>query len=177
MSIEKYIEEMKKIQENILDYIDSGTNIEEKYRDLNNLFDDIQIHNNQFKIKSLLYLIVKICNNHQRESGFFNKIERILYLFKNDMQKYFSNSELFHIFKSNKRLLLFLFEERIMIMDENIVKKIIKNQKYLSAKYPQYFQPEIQQFINEKWFQNMNKTRRRRRRKRKRKEKINGLKI
>ena len=37
-------------------------------------------------------------------------------------------------------------------MDEYIVKKIIKNEKYLNAKYPQYFQPEIQPFLNEEWF-------------------------
>ena len=152
MSIEKYLEEMKKIHENLLDYIDSETNIEEKYQNLKNIFEDIKIHNNQFEIKSLFYLIVKISNNHHRESGFFSKIEQILELFKDDMSKYFSNSELFHIFKSNKRLLLFLFEENIMIMDEYIVKKIIKNEKYLNAKYPQYFQPEIQPFLNKEWF-------------------------
>ena len=129
MSIEKYLEEMRKIQENLLDFIDYETNIEEKYQNLKNIFDDINIHNNQFEIKSLFYTIVKISNSHYRESGFFSKIEQILKLFKNDMSKYFSNSELFHIFKSNKRLLLFLFEENIMIMDEYIVKKIIKNQK------------------------------------------------
>ena len=39
-----------------------------------------------------------------------------------------------------------------MIIDEYIVKKIIKNEKYLNAKYPQYFQPEIQPFLNKEWF-------------------------
>ena len=42
----KYLEEMKKIHENLLDYIDSETNIEEKYQNLNNIFEDIKIHNN-----------------------------------------------------------------------------------------------------------------------------------
>ena len=40
MSIEKYLEEMRKIQENILDFIDYETNIEEKYQNLKNIFDD-----------------------------------------------------------------------------------------------------------------------------------------
>ena len=33
-----------------------------------------------------------------------------------------------------------------------LLKKIIKNEKYLNAKYPQYFQSEIQPFLNKKWF-------------------------
>ena len=37
-------------------------------------------------------------------------------------------------------------------MDEYIVKKIIKNWKYLNSYYPQYFQPEIQPFLNKEWF-------------------------
>ena len=84
MSIEKYLEEMRKIQENLLDYIDYEIGIEEKYPNLKNIFKDINIHNNQFEIKSLFYLIIiKISNNHHRESGFFSKIEQILKLFKN----------------------------------------------------------------------------------------------
>ena len=66
MSIEKYLEEMKNIQENLLDYIDSETNVDDKYQNLKNILEDIKIHDNQFEIKPLLYLIVKISNNHHR---------------------------------------------------------------------------------------------------------------
>ena len=131
MSLVIYLEEMKKFQRNLLDYIDSETNIEEKYPNLIIFLDDIEIHNDQYKIKSLFYLILKISYNHQRQTGFFNKIKQILHLFKNDMQVYFSNSELFNIFNSNKRLLLFLFEKKIIIVDEYIIKKIIENPKYI----------------------------------------------
>ena len=92
-------------------------------------------------------------NNHYRVTDFFNKIEKILLLFKDDMKKYFSNSDLFHILKSNKRLLLFLFEENIMVIDEFIVKNIINTYNiFYNSYYPQFFQPEIEPFINEEWF-------------------------
>ena len=39
-----------------------------------------------------------------------------------------------------------------MIIDEFIAKKIINNDKFISRKYPQSFQPEIQLFINKKRF-------------------------
>ena len=151
MSIEQFFDENKKIQESLLDYIDDETNMEEKYQNLVFLFDDINIHSNRYKIKLLLNLISKISDNHHRLPNFFYKIDRILHLFSEDMKKYFTNSELFNIFKSNKRLIFFLLEEKIMIMNEDIV-KIIITKKYLDANYPQYFSPEIQPFINEKWF-------------------------
>ena len=152
MSVNEFLEEMGKIQTNLLEYLDHGDNIEKKFQELINIFDDFKIHDNQFKIKPLLYLILHISNNHHRESEFFLKIEKILQLFKDDIKKYFSNKELFCIFKSNKRLLLYLLEENMMVMDEYIVKRLTKNDKYIKAKYPQYFQPEIQPFINKKWF-------------------------
>lgn len=48
-------------------------------------------------------------------------------------------------------ILIFLIEQQIVI-DEYIVKIITKTDKYIKAKYPQYFQQEIQPFINENVF-------------------------
>ena len=64
------------------------------------------------------------------------------------MQKYFSNSEIFYIFKDNKRILLFLLEEKMMITDESIF-YIITRSEYASMNYVEYFQPEIKPFITE----------------------------
>ena len=72
--------------------------------------------------------------------------------FPHTFKRYFSYSEIFNIFKSNKRILLFLVEQQIIIIDEFIAKKITNIDIYIEAKYPQYFQPEIQPFINEQWF-------------------------
>lgn len=146
----EYLGVMKKIQQNLLDLLDFEKNVEEKYQNLKNIFDD-KIRNDHKIIKSLMHLILHISNDHNRTEGFFKKIEQILMLFKDDLQKYFTNSELFNIFKSNKRILLFLIEEKIMNFDEFIAKRIIKK-KFLDKKYPQYFQPEIQPFLNENWF-------------------------
>ena len=133
MNSKEYLGEMKKIQLNLLDLLDYENEVEEKYQTLKNIFDDIKIHDNEYKIKSLMYLLLHISNDHHREEGFFGKIEHILKLFKDDLQKYFSNSELFHIFKNNKRILLFLIEEKIINFDEFIAKRIIKDE-YLKKK-------------------------------------------
>ena len=108
MNAKKYIEEMKNIQENLISYIDN----EENYKNLINIFQKINIHEDKFKIKSLFHLLLQISNNYHRVSDFFSKIERIIQQFKEDIKKYFSNTELYLIFQSNKRLLLFLIEEK-----------------------------------------------------------------
>ena len=82
MCIQKNLEEMKLIQENILNYIEEESNIQEKYGKLQNIIVDLQIRNNQHIFKQLLYLLLKLANNHHRESNFFNKIEQIFILIK-----------------------------------------------------------------------------------------------
>ena len=151
MTSKEYLAKMKNIQENILYYLDGEANLEEKYQCLKDMFDGLKINCNKYEFKSLLYLLLKISNHHHRESDFFNKIEKILQIFKDDLKKSFSNSELFHIFRSNKRIILFLFEENIIVMNEYVFKKMEKFE-YRIAKYPIYFSPEIKPFINENWF-------------------------
>ena len=152
MSSQEHLDMMKDIQESILNFLEEEAKSEENLLILEDKFDNSKINGNQYDLLSLLHLISKIVNNFHRFSNFFSKIERILLFFKEGIKKYFSNSEIFNIFKSNKRILLFLIEQQIMVFDEYIVRKITKTEKYIEAKYPQYFQPEIQLFIKEKWF-------------------------
>lgn len=143
-----YLEKMKKIQENLLIFLDKGDNIEENFINLCNLINDYKINNDKHDFRLILKLIVKITNNHHREPSFFNKIERILTKYNNDIQQFFSNHELFDIFKGNKRILLFLFKENFITLDNYIYKEITKHSsKFDYNKYPEYFAPEIDQFM------------------------------
>ena len=72
VNIKEFLEVMKKIQKNLIDFLEHGDNNEEQYQNLIQIFEDIKIHDNQFKIKPLLYLILKISNNHNREPRFFS---------------------------------------------------------------------------------------------------------
>lgn len=147
MNAHKFTEEMKSIQDNLLRFIEDNNNLEEKLQSLNNIFDEINICNDKNKIKSLLHLISQISDNHH-VLNFFNKIEKVLILIKDDISKNFTNRQIFDIFKNNKRILLFLIEEKILAFDEYIFKQITTKEKYFRYKYPQYFAPEIKQFLN-----------------------------
>ena len=152
MSSHGYLDMMKDIHKIILNFLEDEAKTEENFLILEEKINNSKISDSQYDILSLLHLISKIWNNFHHAPNFFSKMERILLIFKEDIKKYFLNSDIFNIFKSNKRILLFLIEQQIIVFDEYIVKKITTTEKYIEAKYPHYFLPEIQPFINEKWF-------------------------
>ena len=82
----------------------------------------------------IIRLIVKISNNYHRSPNFFDKIFQILNIFKTDIQQTFTNFEIFKLFKSNKRILLFLIEESILKFDQSIIDHINEN-KYWNMNY------------------------------------------
>ncbi|KAK8835685.1 hypothetical protein M9Y10_042282 [Tritrichomonas musculus] len=141
---------MKQAQESFLVFLDNQVNTEENFQNLINILDNLKIREDHHKTKSFLYLIVEIANNHYRYPNFFSKIDKVLQLFKGCIQNFFSNSEIFNIFHSNKRVLLFLFNEQILQMDQYIINKIRTNENEYMG-YPQYFAPEIKSYINENW--------------------------
>lgn len=148
--IKQFLEEMRNIQVNLLEYLEDKSNSDELFQNLKQIFDEIKLHEDKHKLMSLLHLLLKITNNHHRNCNFFDKIEKIILIFHDDIKKYYLNSEIFNIFKSNKRILLFLIEQKLMVMDEYIVKKMIQR-KYVKFNYPQYFLPEILPFKDKKW--------------------------
>ena len=105
MSVENYLEQMKKIQEEILNYLNSCTDENVCFENLKLTLDDLKIYNDQHQIKSVLHLIAKISSNHHHVPNFYSKIENVIQLFKSDITQYLSNSEIFNIFKSNKRII------------------------------------------------------------------------
>lgn len=145
MDIEENIEKMKELQSIILDLLDCD-DIERIDDELNHISSlCLQFQQDRHKLKSILYLIDKIAKNHHRCSNFNDKIFQVLLLFKTQIKQTFSNDEIFEIFKSNNRILLFLIEEGLFHIDESIALKMTnKSSKY---KFSEYFWPELKTFI------------------------------
>lgn len=74
MSIQKYQEEMKSIHDYIVEYLDNDDKVEENNENLKWLFRDIKIHDDQYKIKPLLYIVANIAKNHYHKTHYFHKI-------------------------------------------------------------------------------------------------------
>ena len=133
MIIEDLIDKMKKVQSSLLEFLENETNEEENYENFINLIPNQKINEDKHELRLFLRLINEISNNHQRVSNLINKIEKILDQIQKDIKKYFTNSQIFELFKENLRILLFLFQEKIITIDESIVSKNI---------YREYFAPE-----------------------------------
>ena len=125
MSISDYLDKMKSIQKNILDFFEVQENSEEYFQNLNAKIQDLKIHDDSHRLRMFLHILINFSNNHNRQQNFWEKMERLLLLFKKEMLEKFSNNELFNIFDSNKRLLLYLIEEKIITINEYIAQKII----------------------------------------------------
>ncbi|KAK8847105.1 hypothetical protein M9Y10_019685 [Tritrichomonas musculus] len=160
MSIEDFSTKMKSIQIATLEFLEDESVAEKKYENLVNLISALKIINDKHEFEALLHLISSIASNHQRVCNFISKIEQLLALFKKDISQYFTNSEIFEIFKGNKRILLFLIEEKMMKIDEYIFSRITGN-LYDDNKYCEYFLPEIKPFLTTemiKKYKNMNRS-------------------
>ena len=145
MDVEENIEKMKELQTIILDLLDCDDieRIDDELKHISSLC--LQFQQDRHKLKSILYLIDKIAKNHHRCFNFNDKIFQVLLLFKTQIKQTFSNDEIFEIFKSNNRILLFLIEEGLFQIDESIALKMTnKNSKY---KFSEYFWPELKTYI------------------------------
>ena len=146
MSVLEIRNKMNNIQNSLLEFLEEESDAEDKYENFINLIREEQLINDEYQIKSIIQLISDIGNNHQRNHTFISKIEKLLRYLKQDLQNYISNSDFFEYFKDNKRILLFLLEEKMMIFDENIFSRII-SERFDNILNFKYFQPEIKPFL------------------------------
>ena len=143
MEIEEYLIKMRKIQKAVLELIEADTEKDIKFHDLIELLNNLKIGENCDELKTFFHLIMQISHNHNRKQGFFSYIEKIIFFYKDNIPKYYSNWEIFTIFKNNKRILLFLINSKILTIDYYVLKRMKK------AKYINYFFPELKNFLNE----------------------------
>ena len=77
MNYKEYIDKNKEIQNELLLFLDKEDEIEENYQNLHKLITSYKIIDNEHELKSFLYLITNICNNHYQTPSFISKIERL----------------------------------------------------------------------------------------------------
>lgn len=145
-NLNEYIQCRKNIESSLIYFIDNQNDIEENYQNMIQLFNDYKIAEKPDDLKEILYIIVSISNNFNRNFNFWKKIEQIILFFRKQIQEFWPNIERFHIFKENKRLLLFLINEKIVILDNQIL-DLFFNPKFISNNYIPYFYPEINEML------------------------------
>ena len=147
MEYQEYLKNKRSIQSILIGFLDSDTSSEEDYQNLIELLEELRGQTDQYDIEEVLHLLTKIANNHYRNSHFFEKIERILKIFEEQLNN-LSKHDIFNIFKNNKRILLFLFEQKILVPEKYMLKTITKH-KYMTKYYPHYFYIEFRSLFQD----------------------------
>ena len=146
----KYFKKMKDVEENLVAFLEKQDQIDGSFAIFNNYLKNQKLHENKYEIKSFLLLIVSISNNYHRSDSFFHKIEMIIQSLHEQIENFFNSFEIFHIFQSNKRLLLFLFKSEFIAPTEEIYFIISCNKKYSERKYLEYFFPEFETYFDDR---------------------------
>ena len=148
----QYIEQQKNLYNLIILFIEKDSDFLENDQDidLQNLIKYIEnqkITSSKDDFRLFLLIISRISDNHHRYAKFLSKIEQILIYFGEQMNKNFSNCEIFDIFKNNKKILLFLFEKKIITADIYILKSIYTKKKSEIRDFTQFFYPEFKSVL------------------------------
>ena len=146
MEIEEYIKRRQNLQSSLLKYLEYGDENEEDYQIFINLLEEQRIRESPNDLKELLNLIVSIANNHHKEYNLIEKLQKIILYLKDDIRSNFLRTDIFHIFKSNKLILLFLFEKNVLPLSKYIM-HVLTQKKYVENNYTQFFAPELKKFI------------------------------
>ena len=130
MDIHEYLKKMRGIQKYIIEYLEIEDVSKDNYQSINIFFQNQKLKENKHDFKEFIHFISKISENHQRKPFFFEKIEQILIIFKEEIHQNFTNLELFNYFIHNKRILLFLFQYSQIQNILNVFIHIIYSMKY-----------------------------------------------
>ncbi|KAK8880413.1 hypothetical protein M9Y10_003085 [Tritrichomonas musculus] len=147
--MKEYIEENKELYGSLIQFLNNLDNNENYFQDLINIICQQKGEENYHKFEEFLQLITAISNNYHREKSFFEKIYQILEHYEVQIKQTFSNKELFDIFQSNKKILLFLFQKEIITIDDYIYNELQYKIERNGNRYYHFFYPEIKKFIGE----------------------------
>ena len=143
MSKQVFLIPESEIQDYLLQFMDDSNVTIVK---LTNFLDNLNLHNNKEELREILGIILNISENHHRYSLFFDKIKQIFAYLKEDIKSAFTNYEIYEIFQNSKLILLILFTDQIIEIDNSIFKNLSGKDIF----YQCFFYPELKSFYSEK---------------------------
>ena len=149
MEIQEYVDQKKELNNALLKYIENDSEDQTEFKNIVQLINQQKIQENDTEFKLLLRIIISISQNHRRCPNFFSRIEQILSFFADKIKQTFSNFEIFNIFQKDKRILLFLFNNKILEFDQNIYTVISLDNYFTESNFFHFFRPEIKLFESE----------------------------
>lgn len=145
--IHNYLEKKKQLQKKLLDFVEIDGDNQKEFQLLLQICKEQNIPGDRNEFLAFLYLLCVISINHYRNSKFLKNIEQILFNFRDDISKSFTYYEIFHIFKYSKRIIFFLIQNEMIILDKKIVTSYVTRNSIQCPKYCFYIS-EMCQFMS-----------------------------
>lgn len=123
--INTYISKKVELQNLLLSFLDEENDIDEKYQNLISNLANSKIQDNKYELLNFLILISKLVKNHHRHENFIQRVEQLLHYLQQSIKSTFTNTEIYSIFKNNKRCLYFLITNEIIEMNSEIAALIL----------------------------------------------------
>lgn len=144
--VQNILIKLKCIEENLLEYINDDQD-DENFEKFTNAMIKEKIIENEDNFKLILHLISNISAYHLRKNNFHNKIYKILSTYSSSI-KSISNYEKYMIFQNDPVILLYLFENKLLIPDQSIEtdmkdKDYFVQKRAFHIKYKEYFFKEF----------------------------------
>ena len=153
--MESYINDKKNLYTTILQYLEnSDDNFDDTTKQLSIYFESIT-RNNKHQVKDgefmleFLQIIKNISDNHHRDQNLVKKTFQLLQHYKNQIKQTLSNDEIFHLFETNKLLVLFLLKNDILTLTESICEEMVYKYETNGERYCHFFYPELEHFLGE----------------------------
>ena len=146
MNIQEYVDKKKEFYKLLISFTDEDS-ADGEFHELINYLDTEIIRKDREELNEFLHLISKISKTQHRYPNFTKKIENLILHYKEEIKQSFSNFEIFTIFRKSKHVLLILFKNKILALDDLIL-KYIRTNKHRKESYHLFFYPEIKPFLN-----------------------------
>lgn len=141
----QYLSRIKNIHISFLEFLNKENYQANDIQDFLKIFNESKIRLEKNGLKLFIHLLTQISNYHHQNSYFFKKITDIINNIKPEIKKFYSDYEIYQLFKSNKRIILHLYEEKIIFPQKISGDGIVDL----------FFYPELKQYLGEKYIKNI----------------------
>ncbi|KAK8899074.1 hypothetical protein M9Y10_001373 [Tritrichomonas musculus] len=142
MESDDYLQMLQKSHDILLNFLNNEDNFCSDFNKLIYQLNEFEFQSCKKNMKFLLYILCQISKNHYRTQELISTIEKILLFYKKEIIEFFSDAEIFEIFKKSNRLILFLYKEGFIKIQYHV--NYLVNNYYFSL----FMSQEIYRFLN-----------------------------
>lgn len=144
MEFKQYIAQKKRLYASFTTFLEAPINDDiNEFENLNQIVQAQTIFQDKEETSHFLNLILSFIQNHHRDIDFISKIKKILDFYADEIKQSLSNDDIYDIFKSNKLIILYLINKKILIINDEILDQLLDHFNLDGTVNGNFLLPEI----------------------------------